>query len=368
MTVLHVREQGAVVRRNVAQIRVTLKVKAAANAAPAAEAEKNPKKKPPKEQLLAHSPIRELTQLVVYGNVQITTQAVALLLDHDVDIVFLSMYGKFRGRLTQSGSKFAKLRHAQLQLSGDATKSLAVAKAIVQAKLANQRNTLQLLLPGQRSNQRATPLDSSTQQAIQRAISGIEAMRHAGNGARSTDGLRGYEGKAGAYYFDAIRQLLDASWQFKGRNYYPAPDPVNALLSFGYALLQKDTTATLQVVGLDPYLGCFHALEYGRPSLTLDLMEEFRPLAVDRVILELVTTGVLKPADFIYTEQKERPVELGEALMPIVITAYERQVNSTIRHSASGTENTLRRAIELQARIFARVVMGERREYVGVVA
>jgi len=356
MTVLHVREQGAVVRRNVEQIRVTMKAKAVPQEA---GAEKG-KKKPPQQQLLAHSPIRELTQLVVYGNVQITTQAVALLLEHDVDIVFLSMYGKFRGRLTQSGSKFAKLRHAQLGLSGDTTKSLAIAKAIVQAKLANQRNTLQMFLPSQR--------DGAKQQILQRSISGIEEMRRAGHGARSTDGLRGYEGKAGAYYFDAIRQLLDASWQFKGRNYYPAPDPFNALLSFGYALLQKDTTAALQVVGLDPYLGCFHALEYGRPSLTLDLMEEFRPLAVDRVMLGLVATGVLKPTDFTYTQRKERPVALGDALIPKVIEAYEQQVNSTIHHTASGNENTLRRAIELQARIFARVVMGERREYAGVVA
>lgn len=357
MTVLHVREQGAVVRRNVEQIRVTVKAKAATHEA---GAETKQKKTPPKQQLLAQSPIRELTQLVVYGNVQLTTQAVALLLAHDVDIVFLSMYGKFRGRLTQSGSKFAKLRHAQLQLSADSTKSLAVAKAIVQAKLANQRNTIQMLLPSQRVG--------STQEALKRAINGIDEMRRAGNGARNTDSLRGYEGKAGTYYFDAIRQLLDPSWQFKGRNYYPAPDPFNALLSFGYALLQKDTTAALQVVGLDPYLGCFHALEYGRPSLTLDLMEEFRPLAVDRVMLGFVVTGELKPADFTFTERKERPVELGDALIPKVINAYEERVNSTIRHTPSGNENTVRRAMELQARIFARVVMGERREYVGVVA
>ncbi|MEZ4864390.1 MAG: CRISPR-associated endonuclease Cas1 [Caldilineaceae bacterium] len=343
MTVLHVREQGAVVRRAVEQIRVTQK-----------------DKETRKQQLLAQAPVRELTQLVIYGNVQVTTQATALLLAHDVDLVFLSVFGKFRGRLTKSGSKFAQLRHAQLRFSGDDAKSLAVAKKIVQTKLANQYNTLQSLL----ANQPAGPL----QQRLQRTSTGIAEMRRASSGARDADALRGFEGKAGAYYFEAIGSLLDTRWQFKGRNYYPAPDPFNALLSFGYALLLKDTTAALQLVGLDPYLGCFHVLEYGRPSLTLDLMEEFRPLAVDQVVLALVATGVIEPTHFTFTGRQARPVELGEALIPTVIEAYEERMSSTIRHTPSGNENTLRRCIELQARIFARVVMGERQEYEGVVA
>lgn len=356
MTVLHVREQGAVVRRNVEQIRVTVQ-------------ENDPEKKQQRKKvtkqrkILAHSPIRELTQLVIYGNVQVTTQAVALLLEYDVDVVFLSTFGKFRGRLNKSGSKFAKLRHAQLQHTGDDAKSLAVAKQIVQTKLANQRNTLQAFFNGKA--QRAS--QQTNQQTSQRATKGIDEMRRASNRAQTADELRGFEGKAGAYYFEAIRQRLDASWQFNGRHYYPAPDPFNALLSFGYALLLKDLTAALQVVGLDPYLGCFHALEYGRPSLTLDLMEEFRPLVVDRTMLRLVTTGMLHPIDFTFTGRKERPVELGEALIAKVIDAYEQQVSSTIRHTPSGSQNTLRRCFELQARIFARVVMGERKVYEGVV-
>lgn len=343
MTVLHVREQGAVVRRDVEQIRVTQK-----------------DKETRKQRLLAQAPVRELTQLVIYGNVQVTTQATALLLEHDVDLVFLSMFGKYRGRLTQSGSQFAKLRHAQLRFSGDESRALAVAKTIVQAKLANQRNLLQAVL--------SRRLEPALQPLLQRAIAGIEEMRRASSGAGSADSLRGFEGKAGAYYFEAIRSLLEPAWQFKGRHYYPAPDPFNALLSFGYALLLKDTTAALQLVGLDPYLGCFHALEYGRPSLTLDLMEEFRPLAVDQVMLGLVAAGTIKPTAFTFTGQPARPVELGETLIPTVIAAYEQRLSSTIRHNPSGNDNTLRRCIELQARIFARVVLNERGQYEGVVA
>jgi CRISPR-associated protein Cas1 len=126
MTVLYVQEQGAVVGREVEQIKVTLPSKA------------KDKQTQRTSQLLKKVSIRELEQVVLYGNVQLTTQAADLLLEHDIDVVFLSQYGKYRGRLGKDGSKFARLRHAQLKLSGDSKRTLAVAKSIAQTKLANQ--------------------------------------------------------------------------------------------------------------------------------------------------------------------------------------------------------------------------------------
>lgn len=335
MTVLYVQEQGALVRRDGEEVRVTMD-----------------------KQVLTRLPIREVEQVVLCGNVQLTTQAAALLLQHEVDVVFLSFYGTFRGRLLKEGSKFARLRHAQLRLSGDDQRSVAVAKGIVRAKLSNQRNLLNRLAQGAQPD--VAPL-------LRRAAEGIERMRHESSGARDPDVLRGYEGKAGAFYFGAVAALLDRSWSFGGRKYYPAPDPVNAALSFGYALLQKDIAATVQLVGLDPYLGCFHAMQYDRPSLVLDLMEEFRPLAVDEAILGLIIAGKLKPAEFTFTGNPERPVELGSTLIPRIIQAYEARATSAISHTPSGEQNVLRRCYELQARIFARVVMGGRDQYEGVV-
>jgi CRISPR-associated protein Cas1 len=341
MTVIHVREQGAVVRKDGERVQVT---------------HKEPTTQ--KQQVLSGTPIRELTQLVIYGNVQVTTQAVALLLEHEVDLVFLSLYGKFRGRLMKSGSTFARLRHAQLRLAGDEGRALAVAKTIVRAKLVNQRTLLQELAAG---------AEATVAALLQRSIRSIGEMRQASAQATDADMLRGYEGQAGAAYFAAVGALLAPPWNFAGRKYFPAPDPFNALLSFGYALLLKDSTAALQLVGLDPYLGCFHALEYDRPSLTLDLMEEFRPLVVDRTMLALVQGMVIRPEDFTLTKRKNRPVELGEALIPKVIAAYEERMSSTVVHTPSGTQTALRRTLELQARIYARVVMGERAAYEGVV-
>jgi CRISPR-associated protein Cas1 len=340
MTILHIREQGALVRRSGEQIRVTQHVG-----------------QPRQMKTLAQTPVHEVEQLVLYGNVQITAQAVALLLEQDVDVVFMSQFGRFRGRLTKNASKFARLRHAQLRLSGDDARSLATARRIVQAKLANQAQLLQ-----------ATALDAGAFAAVQLNASaqGIDQMRRECVRATTLDALRGFEGKAGVYYFGGIRALLPANWSFHGRNYRPAPDPFNALLSFGYSQLQRDVTAAAELVGLDPFLGCFHAMTYDRPSLTLDLMEEFRPLAVDGVMLPLALTGKIKPTDFTFTGATERPVELGDRLISAAIKAYEERMQHVVLHSPSGNQERLRRCIELQARIFARMVMGERNEYEGL--
>ena len=144
-------------------------------------------------------------------------------------------------------------------------------------------------------------------------------------------------------------------------------DEVNAMLSFVYSLLAHDVASALEGVGLDPAVGFLHRDRPGRPSLALDLMEEFRPLVVDRVMLGLVRAGVIQPGDFTATNRKERPVELGEALMPKVIEAYEQRLSSTIVHTPSNTQTMLRRCLELQARLYARVVVGERSEYEGVI-
>ena len=248
------------------------------------------------------------------------------------------------------------LRHAQLLIAGDDRRSLEIAQNLVRSKLTNQRRLMQELA-GRVMGTRATTLLVAGQR--------IDTMHRDCGRAGTPDALRGYEGKAAAYYFEALGGLLDPAWSFQGRKYYPAPDPFNAALSFGYALLQKDVGAAVQLVGLDPYLGCFHTLEYGRPSLVLDLMEEFRPAVVDWTVLNMILDAKLKPRDFTFTGLEARPVELGPALLPVLVNVYEERVGSPTAHAASGTRTSFRRCFELQARIFARVVLGGRGEYEG---
>lgn len=329
MPPVYVREQGAVVRRRGERLVVTRE----------------------KEELL-DLPLIHVDQVALFGNVQLTTQAAAMLLQAEVDVVFFSQYGKFRGRLMHTGSKFARLRHTQLQKMSNEAVTLAIARQVVAGKLHNQRAMLQARL-GQ----------GTSALAVQRGISGIGAMLAQAQKAGSLDSLRGFEGKAGADYWAAFRGLLEKDLGFKGRQYYPPPDPVNALLSFGYSLLLKDVTAAVQLVGLDPYLGFFHTIDYGRPSLALDMMEEFRPVVVDPAVLDMINAGQVTAADFEQTGKPKQPVRLGEATTDRLIEQYEQRLTAPVYHTDAGGQTTHRRVIELQVRRLARLVLGQDKQY-----
>ena len=326
MGTVYVKEQGAVVRRGGERLRVTLQ-----------------------KRELTSIPLVHLDQLVLMGNVQLTTPAAALLLRRGVDVIYLSKYGKFRGRLMHSGSKFAQLRHRQLQMASEEPVALRIARPIVVSKVRNQRVVLQ---------RRVARLPDG-----RRALRGMMKMGRRAGGTRSLESLRGFEGKAAAFYFEAMRALLSPEWGFEKRAYHPPPDPANSLLSFGYTLLLKDVTAAIQLVGLDPYLGFFHALGYDRPALALDLMEELRPVIVDSLFLDIVATKRLAPADFKRSSNARLPCMLGDAGVQVVIEQFERRLQAPVAHPLAGGRTTYRRAIELQARQLARVIRGEDREY-----
>ena len=181
-----------------------------------------------KGEKLMDLPLRQLEQLAVVGNVQVTTPAVAALLQGEIDVVFFSSRFRYRGRLLAGGSKFAALRQAQLRVMSDEATALPIARSLVAGKLANQRT---LLL--RRRRREDGPAEVPT--ALDGAIRGIQAMRRSAGEARSLESLRGHEGKGAAHYFGALKALLDPAWGFERRAYYPPPDPVNAALSFGYA-------------------------------------------------------------------------------------------------------------------------------------
>ena len=335
MTTVYVREQGAVVRKRGERLVIT---------------------KDDRE--IGGLPLVNLTQVALAGNVQLTTPAAVLLLEREVDVVFFSRYFKYLGRLVGTGSKNGGLRVAQLKMVGDEVRTLPIAKEIVAGKLTNQRLIMQ-----RQAAQRGSGAAGS---ALRQAVDGIAAMREAAAKADSLDSLRGYEGKGAAYYFAGVKALLDPRWGFQGRAYYPPPDPINAALSLGYSLLLKDVTAAVQIVGLDPYLGFFHVIEYGRPSLPLDIMEEFRPLLVDSLALALVHAGALTPADFVRTGDPKRPVHMGDEGMKRLVEGYEQRLETTLRHPVSGDQVTYRRCLELQVRQIVAVIEGRAQRYVPV--
>lgn len=336
MTTIYVREQGAVIRRRAERLIVSKK-----------------------GQILDEFPFAKVEEVALYGNVQVTAQAMATLLERGVRVIFLSIYGKIRGVVSE-GSKQAKLRKEQYQVMSNEAINLRLAKAIVEGKIHNQR----VLLQRQMKNLSGSP--GITAQFTQ-ATNGMGQMGQAALQASNIESLRGYEGRAAAYYFAAIRALLGPAWRFEKREYHPPPDPFNALLSFCYSLLQKDVLAVVNLVGLDAYLGFFHEIDFGRPSLALDLMEEWRPLVSDALALELVNRQALRLDDFTWTGNSQRPVELGAEGISRVLQAYSQRLEIQVYHPlASGTtggETPLRRAIELQARRLARVLIGQEQMY-----
>jgi len=326
MTTVYVRERGAVIRKQGERLRVM-------NG----------------ERELLHIPLADLTQLVLMGNVQLTTPAAILLLRRDVDVVFMTFNGGYIGRFNQNNSKYADLRHQQLRLCDDAGRSLALARRIVVGKVNNQRVVLM---------RRADDVPE-----MNSAVQGMMAMYKAAEGAHDLDQLRGFEGKAAAYHFAGLRLLVPAEWGFQTRQYYPPPDPFNALLSFVYTLLRKDVEANLQLTGLDAYLGFFHTLGYDRPALALDLMEEFRAALGDLVVLNLVRGGKITLDDFRRTAQEDAPIRMNDHAAETLVGAYEERLEERAQTPGANEQTSYRRIIELQARQIARIVRGEANDY-----
>src|SRR5690606_38874155 len=223
--------------------------------------------------------LSEMSQLNLLGNVGITTPAIRELVNQGIPVSFFSFGGWYYGRLEGNGHKNVELRRAQYRSADMPGVALALGRRFVTAKIANQRTLVRRNHPD----------------ASRDVLVGLEQMRQAAAGASSLEELLGYEGNAARLYFSAFNGMLrppsgtDPSMEmnFEGRRRRPPTDPINALLSFTYALLTKDWTITVASVGFDPFLGFFHQSRYGRPSLALDLMEEFRRLIADSVVLQV---------------------------------------------------------------------------------
>lgn len=284
------------------------------------------------------------SQVVVMGQVQVTTAALAALLDHDVPLTLFSSGGWYRGRTMGHGSKNVELRIAQYRTADDAERSLAIARTFVAAKVRNQRTLLRR--------------NGSADEVL---LGELEILARKAEHATSAGELLGLEGTAARGYFGAFGTMLKAKaladgFALEGRNRRPPKDPVNALLSFTYALLVKDVSLACTTAGFDPLLGFFHRPRYGRPALALDLMEEMRPLIADSTVVGALNTGVVGEDDF---ETSPAGVALRAPGRKRLLAAYERRMEQLVTHPVFGYRVTYRRVLEVQARLLARHVMGE---------
>lgn len=295
----------------------------------------------------------DTSQIVVMGNVYITTPCLQDLMKRDIPVSWHSFGGWFFGHTVGTGHKNVELRTAQYRASFDDKACLAIARNLVRAKIQNCRTLL-------RRNWRHEDKPDAL-------LDQLKALADKTQRATDLQQLLGFEGAAAAAYFGAFDRLLkkpdDGSrpgFDFTARNRRPPTDPVNALLSFAYSLLVRSWTVNLTAVGLDAYRGYYHQPRYGRPALALDLMEPFRPLIADSVVLQAINNGEVRPGDFIAAAGS---VALTDAGRKRFIAAFERRMAQEITHPLFGYKVNYRRLFEIQARLFGRYLLGELQEY-----
>jgi CRISP-associated protein Cas1 len=303
-----------------------------------------------KSEKVGESRIFETSHVAIFGNVQVSTQALQEMCIRGIPLTLFTTGGWYYGSATGMAHKNVELRIAQYAASADQYKSLALAREMIAAKIDNCRTLLM------RNHQN---LPDKIAGELKRYSDAAKTTKEVGT-------LLGIEGMAARTYFSVFDGMLKnnagASWafDFNGRNRRPPLDPVNALLSYAYAMLVKDITVTLFAVGFDPYLGFYHTLRYGRPSLALDLMEEFRPIVADSVVIWIINNRVLADEDFI---KRGKAVALKAEARKKFISAYERRLDALITHPVFGYRISYRRVLEVQARLLGRFLTGEIAEY-----
>jgi CRISPR-associated protein Cas1 len=292
----------------------------------------------------------DVSQVNLYGNVQVSTQLLRELFAREVPICWFSSGGWFSGIGTGLPGRNVELRRRQVVVAAQG--GLAIARHVVAGKIQNSRTLL-------RRNSDAKP-------AL--VLDQLRRLSTQAEKAASPASLLGIEGTAARLYFGAFAGMLRADkrlpggpFTFEGRKRRPPPDAVNCLLGYVYGLLVKELTTVTLAVGFDPYQGFYHRPRFGRPALALDLAEKFRPLVAESVVINLINNGEVSAADFMV---RAGGVALTGSGRKAVLAGYERRLSTTIRHPTFGYKISYRRVFEVQARLLGALLLGEVPDYV----
>jgi len=301
----------------------------------------------------ARVPSHIVESIVCFGNTTVSTPFIGFCAEKGIALSFLSEYGRFYGRVQGPVHGNVLLRTRQYAIAADPNECRAVVSSLVYGKIANARQMLLRAAREQPDEARAQALG----QAAERLAESARSIRDSDTVAA----LRGIEGYASKAYFAALPDMIKADgFDFSGRSRRPPEDPVNALMSFLYALLKNDVQSALESVGLDPAVGFLHALRPGRPSLALDLMEELRAPLCDRLALSLVNRRMLDPSDF---SREAGGVLLSDKARRLVIDSWQKRKKEEIRHPFFEENMAIGLIPFAQAMLLARWVRGDLDEY-----
>ncbi len=303
------------------------------------------------DEVLLRVPLGRVSRVVLVGRAGATTAALHALLEAGIPLLLVSRGGKLLGQLSPPLPGNLALRRAQFGRDADPGFCFRLAQRIVVGKLRNQRVLAARLA---RRGAGGTGLAG--------AAAGLAGAMAQAERATGIDEVRGVEGHAARLYFRAFRAAFDPSWGFVDRNRRPPRDPINALLSLGYSLLTQNMMTALEVVGLDPYLGYFHAEAHGRPALALDLVEEFRAPVVDSLTLWTVKQRVVGLGDF-EPDEATGGVGLTDTALKLYLRLFSQKLESEVLARDLGRRLSYRKLFEVQARRLARVIRGDDEEY-----
>ena len=297
-------------------------------------------------------PLIDVSQVDLFGPVSVTTPALHALMNAEIPVSWFSTGGWFLGHTVGTGNGNVAVRQAQYQAAFDEPRRLAFARDLVAAKVRNARTML-------RRNWRVHGDAEAKNEVLVRLQRIVQRVPR----AKDDRQLLGIEGEAAAIYFACFANMLTEggkedvpAFAFAKRNRRPPTDPVNAMLSLAYALLTRVFTTAISATGLDPYMGLYHRPRHGRPALALDLMEPFRPIVADSCVIQAINNGEVKPGDFVFNGPA---CSLKTGGRKAFIAAFERRMEQETTHPLFGYRVSMRRLIEVQARLFARHLQGE---------
>lgn len=301
--------------------------------------------------IIQRIPAIKVDQIMIFGNAQITTQAMNFCLQTKIPIYLLSGQGRFYGVVDAFSTDPVLLHRDQFRRADDPGFCVDLARELIRGKIANCR--VILLRYGRKRSLPGFQETAGRLQAISAALGSVKEL----------DGLRGHEGTAARLYFAALSAALDPDWRFNGRTRQPPTDPVNAMLSYGYTLLYYNIYSFLRARGLNPQVGFLHQIRSGHPALVSDMIEEFRAILVDTVVLNLVFNRRLTPAMFTYPDAAEKGCLLSDRARRLFIRELEKKMNAPIRHPVSGLQLDYRRCLEHQIHHLASVIQGREPRY-----
>lgn len=301
------------------------------------------------------APVHTIENIVCFGFKPLTPALMAFCVENNIGISYMSMHGKFLARVYGEQRGNVLLRKTQYSMYDTEEQSLVIAKNIIAAKITNSRNILQ-----RHKRNHGDSADGKITKSVDELARYIKLIQNVHN----LDVLRGYEGESASIYFSCFNEMITSQKEdfiMKGRTKRPPLDYVNALLSFVYMLLVNELRSAMETTGLDPQVGFLHRIRPGRPSLALDLMEEFRAYIADRVVLNLINLKQITKTDFEKRETGE--IRINDRGRKEILIAYQKKKDEIIEHPFLGDKTTIGLLPNIQAMLLARYIRGDMEEY-----